>query len=109
MQPHFSTRFARCRVSHPRWGFDNLPREREKWRGSEMKRRGNWVDGGRAVGASKVNVSEPTEDKTKPWDNTAFKDNLIESLHQRLLMKMCFVALSKAGEVGRLRKRLVVR
>jgi hypothetical protein len=75
-----------------------------------VKRRGEWVDGGgRAVGASKVNVGETKEDKMNPWDNTAFKDNLIESLHQRLLMKMCFVALSKAGEVGRLRKRLVVR
>ena len=105
------------RVSHPRWGFDNLPREREKWLGSKVKRRGYWVDGG-AGGwqrkASNTATSLPAENPAEgavmgPWDYTAFKDNLMASLHERLLMKMCFVAMAKAGEVGRLRKRLVVR
>lgn len=123
------------RVAHPRWGFDNLPRESSSSAGmmcSSTKRRAEWVDarresGGRAAvaggdgpggtgstcstagGLTSFSSPRDYEGALHPWDGSVFKKNLTQTLRSRLLMKMCWIAMSKEAEVGRLRERLVHR
>ena len=83
-------------MAHPRWGFDNLPRDGLKGPAGKSlsQRKSEWVND-EVRGWKKVSVPRGGEASSADqaagadaWDGSAFKQNLIDTLHNRLLMKV---------------------
>jgi hypothetical protein len=110
---------AVVRISHPRWGFDNLQRKgggggrgRERGRagGAKGDRRAEWVgDGARLKVAPGRRAAEKSGAEENPWEKSLFKKELAETLYQRLLMSAGFEGLKMIAEIGKLRIRLASR
>ena len=68
--------FGGARVSHPRWGFDNLSRRSStnEGGGSKVKRAGDWVNSGNEAG-SKFDLLNKLKNKKSQntWDGSVFK------------------------------------
>ena len=68
--------FGGARVSHPRWGFDNLSRRSStnEGGGSKVKRAGDWVNSGNEAGSKFDLLNKLKNQKSQnTWDGSVFK------------------------------------